>query len=550
MIAFVEAVSPVDLSLSGIHFEYASAPSTSIFLPPSNRIKQWGNGGINTFGRIATDPQGNIYQAFLSSGPDFSGIETDSGSFYLVKYDLQGNQVWIRKHGIAVDSVNKGEMPFNIIANNQHVYIAGHTKGGYGGPVQFPNGNEGTLGIIAKYDASNGNLLEVERTVPDGENGNVWSASLDVSGNNIYVTGGTSANGANLFPHSSPYIKKLATNNLSTKIWDDVIVEGTGTHPNGPYYFQISNESIAKSTYWADSIGNGFLYISGYATAGEFLPNSLPGVCNVWVAKYDVNGTRLWATAFQSPTGNQYPWGTAVDDDGNVYIVGQTYGAMGGATPLGLGDGFITKYSSDGVFQWTKLIGTTASDDLHSIQIIDNTLLVGGTTWGDLAAPNKGYSDAFMVSLDLNGNITSPYQFGTEKIDYLRDALISNNQIWVFGITEGSLAGTASGGWDVFLASFDPSTLSITTSVTEANQPGSSFFIYPNPSSDILRIQLLERKLKTANFNIYNEYGQLIKSGIINSVDYMISLSDISSGVYFINIITEDSFQTRKFIKR
>lgn len=546
MIAFVENVTPTQISLNSNHYVFPETPNQTPSLASENRIAQWGNGGINTFGRIAVNELGEIFQTFISSGPDFAGIGDDKGSFYLVKYAPTGEVIWLRKHGVPVDAENKGEMPFNIQVSDEYIFIAGHTKGAYGGPTPFPEGNEGTLGIIAVFDAADGDFIGVSRTVPNGENGNVWSLAVDSDQEHVYVTGGTSANDVN-FPHTSPYLKKLKIKDFS-KVWTDIIIDEEGDHPLGPYYFQISNESIAKASFFQDPDNNRkYIYISGYATAGDFLENSKPGVCNAWVAKYTDSGERLWAKAFQSPTGNQYPWGTAVDQEGNVYIVGQTYGPMGGADPKGVGDGFITKFAGDGQFLWTRLLGTEKSDDLHSVQIVNNKyLVVGGTTWGDLAVTNAGQSDGYVSILDLDGNIISSFQFGSEGIDYLRDALVYGEEVFISGITNASLSAPSSGGWDVFLARFEI-TFPQEILSAEEGELKSALNIYPNPSADILHIDSSMKGLMEVF--LYNSHGQLVKKSTTTNSQSYLDIHDLISGVYFLTAIQNGHIYSHKVIK-
>lgn len=452
LIAFVEGVAPEQVPLDGPTFIYATQPGGEPILTNGT---QMGNGGINTFGRIAIAPDGHIFQVFLSSGPDLAGLEPgDTGSFYLAKFTPDGQRVWLRKHGVVPDATNRGEMPFNIIATDQYVFVSGHTKGAFGGPAPTPTENSGTIAIVVKFDAKDGELLQIKRLNDDTENANVWSLAADSTGQFLYICGGTSDNGVPITPHTSPYVAQLRQIDLVEQ-WRDVIVDGNGLDPRGPYYAQVSNEAIARMTYVEDDMGVGSVFISGYATAGNFLGGQA-GVCNAWAARYSTSGARLWAHAFSSPTGNQYPWGTAADADGNFYVVGQTYGAMGGDTAWGLGDGFIRKFDPDGNSVWTRLIGTDASDDLHSIEIIDGILYVAGSTWGNLADLNRGYADGYVASLDTDGNLLGTWQFGTEAIDYLRDARMNGNEMVISGITEGSLADAASGGFDVFLSRVDP----------------------------------------------------------------------------------------------
>ena len=53
----------------------------------------------------------------------------------------------------------------------------------------------------------------------------------------------------------------------------------------------------------------------------------------------------------------------------------------------------------------------------------------------------------------------------------------------------------------------------------------------------------------TAKVNIYNQNGLLVKSVIINS-EMDVDINELTSGVYFVNIITIDTNETLKLIKK
>ena len=54
----------------------------------------------------------------------------------------------------------------------------------------------------------------------------------------------------------------------------------------------------------------------------------------------------------------------SVDDGGNVYLAGWTYGALPGQTHAGVRDVFVRKYDGSGTELWTRQFGT-ADDRLR-----------------------------------------------------------------------------------------------------------------------------------------------------------------------------------------
>lgn len=456
LIAWVADIEPAELTLDSDYFQYETPPNET---PTLESMAQLGNGGVQVFGKSYVDQQGNTYQTFLSSGPDLPG-SIGTGSFYVVKWNSDGELIWARRHGSEAPENGAGEIPYAIVATTEYVFVSGHTKGNFGGPAPRPDGNtETSFAFIAQFDSATGDLLNQRRLVGEGFNGTAWSLGLDNAGEYVFVGGGTSDNGITgrlELPHTSPFIMMLRQDDLST-VWEDVIVDGVDRirlreFAESIRSLQLSNEVIATIAYADEPGTNGVIYISGYGAQGDFL-GGVPFITDVWIAKYDVKGNRLWGLAFQAPDGGQYPWGVAADADGNVYVVGQTNGAMDGADFQGRGDGFIRKMTPDGSHVWTTLIGTALRDDLQDIQIVNDRLFVTGSTQGDLAASNRGWSDGILIELDLDGNIHGSHQFGTDELDYPRTLRVVNDTIYVGGMTQGSLVAPISGpgAWDAFL---------------------------------------------------------------------------------------------------
>jgi len=360
LIAIIDGITPEKLDLNGPHFDYDQAPNSQ---PHEAGMAQLGNGGIQVFGEIAMDEAGNLYQTFLSSGPEFSGTK-GQGSFYLVKWNSQGVQQWVRKYGVPVDLQNGSEMPYAITANSSYVFISGNTKGSYGGPPPLLEDNYASIAILVKIDAATGEELDVVRLTKREENGNAWAIGQSADQKYVFVGGGDSGNGKRL-PHTSPFIKVFEQESMK-EVWSDIIFDGTAFHRSGPLYWQISNEVFTDI-----ESHQGKIYFGGYNAGGGFLGGKR-GLTNVWVTRYDLAGQRIWGTSFGAENGDQYPYALALDEQGSVYVVGQTLGAMGGQAFKGNGDGFVQKMDQHGNKLWSRLVGTADSEEIQDIKIDGN----------------------------------------------------------------------------------------------------------------------------------------------------------------------------------
>ena len=108
-----------------------------------------------------------------------------------------------------------------------------------------------------------------------------------------------------------------------------------------------------------------------------------------------------------------------MDSNNNLYLVGQTEGNLDGNTNLGGNDLFLVKYDSAGTKQWTQQMGSSVDDAGHAITI-DNfgDVYVAGTTYGSLDGnTNAGDADLFVAKYDSDRNRQWTRQVGTNFFD-------------------------------------------------------------------------------------------------------------------------------------
>jgi len=154
---------------------------------------------------------------------------------------------------------------------------------------------------------------------------------------------------------------------------------------------------------------------------------------------------------------------TAVDADENIYIAGNTWGTVDARAPnpdptASTADIFIAKYNSAGALLWIRQLGTPLDDYATGIAV-DNTgnVIVVGNTFGDLFGvnndPEKLSTDFFILKLDPDGNQIWALQDGTPEADELHSVTTDkNNDIYAGGGTQGALFSIAnSGDFDAFV---------------------------------------------------------------------------------------------------
>ena len=210
--------------------------------------------------------------------------------------------------------------------------------------------------------------------------------------------------------------------------------------------------------------GSGSIYVVG-ETKGAF-----PGFTHkeayraAFVRKYDGEGNELWTRQF-STRADDFAKGVAVDDEGNVYVVGSVGSPIGGELPGevflgGFSDAFVRKYDSDGTELWTRQFGTGGRDTAKDVATDGggSVYIVGETDGVFSGQDNSGGGDAFVRKYDSDGNELWTRQFGTSGVDEANDvALGASGDVYVVGETDDALPDqTYFGGFgDAFVRKYD-----------------------------------------------------------------------------------------------
>ncbi len=198
---------------------------------------------------------------------------------------------------------------------------------------------------------------------------------------------------------------------------------------------------------------DGTIYVGGF-TEGDFAsPNQ--GSADVWLARFDSDGTELWRRQFGGPQ-----WDRGFDVaafDGGAYITGYTAGSLDLATDLEGFDGFAARFDADGNQQWIRHISTDATDwGQGSALAPDGGLYVTGYTEGDLGGPNAGDKDLFVVRLRPDGTQAWATQLGSAALDWTQGVGVGpDGGVLVAGSTEGRFAADPAGERDMIVVSLD-----------------------------------------------------------------------------------------------
>ena len=247
-------------------------------------------------------------------------------------------------------------------------------------------------------------------------------------------------------------------------------------------------ESIQRGMV-VDAAGNVFITGMFFGTV-DFDPGvgvanitPVPYGCNVYIAKYDINGNYLWAKNIPI-TASYGGGGITIDASNNVFITGyfsgtnQDFDPNAGTAYLnsaGGNDIYFAKYDANGNYLWAKQLGSTGDD--RGIEIstdaTGNVFLIGNFSASvdfDPAAgitnlTSVGAADIFIAKYNSSGIFQWTKQIGGALADDVRDIAFDNSgNIYL----TGNFSGTAdfdpgvsvvnlvsSGGSDIFISKYD-----------------------------------------------------------------------------------------------
>lgn len=205
----------------------------------------------------------------------------------------------------------------------------------------------------------------------------------------------------------------------------------------------------------ADSARN--VYSAG-CTFGTFDSQTNMGFTDLCLTKYSSDGTRLWSRIWGS-SGFDYGQALAIDSANNTYVAGYTDNGFDGQANSGGNDLCLTKHSSGGAKQWTRIWGSGNDDYAQSASVdgAGNVYVAGYTLGAFDGQTNTGYWDFCLTKYNSSGTKQWSRIWGSPDYDMaLAVAVDTTGNIYVAGQTKGSIDGQSpAGDWDICLTKFN-----------------------------------------------------------------------------------------------
>lgn len=288
------------------------------------------------------------------------------------------------------------------------------------------------------------------------------------------------------------------------KIQSKYVLEGTtvgfafeqGYHPHmtltidpvikiwGTYYGGTKNDEA--TSVFTDVDGN--VYMGGNTFSDNVIAqnghqNTRTDNCDAFVAKFDKDGNRLWATYYGGENNDRltkitpysaagfYLCGTTQSD--SLIAFGGHQAQKGGKGKAGDKDAFLVKFDSSGVRFWATYFGGYSDDLAYGCAVgADGDIYLSGSTTSPTGIGFNGFlntynddvlPDAFLAKFDRNGILRwATYYGGLFSHEYGIVATGPAGEVYLAGHTESSTdiaesghKNTFSGVKDAFIVKFN-----------------------------------------------------------------------------------------------
>jgi len=201
----------------------------------------------------------------------------------------------------------------------------------------------------------------------------------------------------------------------------------------------------------------GAVVFIGGTTYGDIFDHVNQGQGDAWIARFDDDQHVQWSVVIATARSETL---TDLKAEGSsVVACGTTFGDLDGADPhRGRGDAWVQMLEArTGTVQWTTTVGTALGDEATAVAILDGDVFVVGTTFGHFEFETQfGGRDAFASRLDrLTGEVQWTRLLGSDRVDFANAVAVFGDSLYVAGLTYGRVARPNLGKSDAWLAVLD-----------------------------------------------------------------------------------------------
>ena len=307
-----------------------------------------------------------------------------------------------------------------------------------------------------------------------------WSMSYgDVATSDVTVSGAATDGAANvLLTGVLSGTIDFGDGSLMSKGSTDIFLTKLGPSGGTLWSFRYGNGADSGNAVTTNAAGD--IFVTGNYTNelsfGAGCDLFAGGKSSAYAVKLDPFGAPHWCKTF-GVSGIVQGTAIAVDSGGNVLVAGVLGGVTGGSadfgggvlTSHGQGDAFIAKYDPAGNYLWANRFGDAEHQTAGSVAVdAQNNVILAGSFQGSIdfgkgPLVSGGGFDVFVAKFDPSGTVTWSKSYGgmANQVEHGL-AIDSSGNILLAGDLAGSVSFggntlTSAGKGDLFLAKLSPS---------------------------------------------------------------------------------------------
>lgn len=534
--------------------------------------------------RVLIDTSDNVYflgHAVFGSAVDINGdgtmTITSSGTKiagFIVKYNSSGVGLFARTFITESFAINVAEIDKtnNIYIGGRYWVPIGQANIDLGNSVTLPYNNNGNNNYLAKFNSSGvalaarnfGTLGPIFNTIAIDSENNMYA------GGQYYLANGSTIslnNSGSVFLPSTYIVITQSPLTSATSIdgfiakFDTTDLQGLWTKQLKGKYINSSSNGTSVNKMIIDTNDN--MYVCGQYRASSngnldfngdgsvVLPTTSSSSGDIYLAKYNVSGTALWARSLAiKNTANDIARYMDLDPSGNIYLIGQASTAADSPdftingnviNTVGL-DSIVLKYNPSGDIVEYKLISGSGTDEGRSIVYdhYSNSYVVYGNYLstsivnlnGDnsVVLPIANTSSVFLIKFGQNTPVDIPLPSVTNISEIISEYNASNVEIGeTLKLTVRTNPSNSVVTWDSSDTAFAiVDSYGIVTGITEGVVTITATY---GAYSVTKTINVIQPRIISSNFDTIN--------GVNN--DMILTLSGVTSGSEIIWVSNDTS---------
>ncbi len=266
--------------------------------------------------------------------------------------------------------------------------------------------------------------------------------------------------------------------------------DGTDSHTsNGNFDIYLSKFDEEGNFEWVRTWGgtgydgsaqvatdtSGYVYVSGaFSDTVDFDPGGGTEIhsataTDIFLSKFDENGDFLWVRVWGGPSADR-GFGIGIWGTGNVFVCGEFQDTVDFDPGIGIDnhpsngfyDAFLSKFNSDGDFQWARTWGGVDTEQTRAVSVDDaqNVYVTGSYRFtvdfdpfiGVDSHTSNGNDDVYLTMFDTDGNHQWANTWGGSGYDYGYGVVCYFGYAFVTGTFEGTVDFDPTGATDDHLS--------------------------------------------------------------------------------------------------